>query len=219
MKACHVAAKFDLKIDVLQPMYNLVKRQAEVEIIPACADQDVAVVPYSPLGGGLLTGKYAAGDGGRLKDVEMYTKRYDVEWMHAAAAALPKPALSGRDGIHHDRRALRRDGRADADTAACHGPPRRGVSDVVIIGGGIAGLSAAAALAPLGRVVVLEAEAALGMHATGRSAAIFLRDYGNEIAGMPGLQHGADHACRGAAEIPDPEPGHRGLCGLPRGCV
>lgn len=55
------------------------------------------------------------------------------------------------------------------------------MSDVVIIGGGIAGLSAAAALAPLGRVVVLEAEAALGMHATGRSAAIFLRDYGNEI--------------------------------------
>lgn len=98
MKACHVAAKFDLKIDVLQPMYNLVKRQAEVEIIPACADQDVAVVPYSPLGGGLLTGKYAAGDGGRLKDVEMYTKRYDVAWMHAAAAALPK--LAEAHGAH-----------------------------------------------------------------------------------------------------------------------
>jgi len=87
-----VAAKFDLKIDVLQPMYNLVKRQAEVEIIPACADQDVAVVPYSPLGGGLLTGKYAAGAGGRLADVEMYTKRYDVDWMHAAAARLPELA-------------------------------------------------------------------------------------------------------------------------------
>lgn len=92
VKACAVAAQFDLKIDVLQPMYNLVKRQAEVEIIPACADQDVAVVPYSPLGGGLLTGKYASGAGGRLKDVEMYTKRYDVDWMHAAAAALPKLA-------------------------------------------------------------------------------------------------------------------------------
>ncbi len=96
VKACHVAAQFDLKIDVLQPMYNLVKRQAEVEIIPACADQDVAVVPYSPLGGGLLTGKYAQGAGGRLKDVEMYTKRYNVDWMHDAAAALP--ALAAKHG-------------------------------------------------------------------------------------------------------------------------
>ncbi|WP_299192149.1 aldo/keto reductase [uncultured Litoreibacter sp.] len=89
VKAVQMAATFDLKIDVLQPMYNLVKRQAEVEIIPACADQDVAVVPYSPLGGGLLTGKYAQGAGGRLKDVEMYSKRYDVSWMHDTAAALP----------------------------------------------------------------------------------------------------------------------------------
>ncbi len=89
VKACHVAAQFDLKIDALQPMYNLVKRQAEVEILPACRDQHVAVVPYSPLGGGLLTGKYAQGAGGRLKDVDMYTKRYDVTWMHEAAAALP----------------------------------------------------------------------------------------------------------------------------------
>jgi aryl-alcohol dehydrogenase-like predicted oxidoreductase len=92
VKACGIAAQFDLKIDVLQPMYNLVKRQAEVEIIPACMDQDVAVVPYSPLGGGLLTGKYASGSGGRLKDVEMYSKRYDVAWMHEAAAALPEIA-------------------------------------------------------------------------------------------------------------------------------
>ena len=55
------------------------------------------------------------------------------------------------------------------------------MSDIVIIGGGVAGLSAAAALAPLGDVVVLEAEEQLGYHATGRSAAMFLRDYGNEV--------------------------------------
>ena len=59
VKAQWIAAEFDLKIDVLQPMYNLVKRQAEVEILPMCADQGVACAPYSPLVGGLLTGKYA----------------------------------------------------------------------------------------------------------------------------------------------------------------
>lgn len=53
--------------------------------------------------------------------------------------------------------------------------------DFLIIGGGIAGISAAAHLAPLGSVCVLEAETAVGYHATGRSAAMFLRDYGNDV--------------------------------------
>ena len=51
--------------------------------------------------------------------------------------------------------------------------------DFVIIGGGIAGASAAARLAPLGRVLLLEAEAQLAYHASGRSAAMFLESYGN----------------------------------------
>ncbi|WP_108783758.1 NAD(P)/FAD-dependent oxidoreductase [Pontivivens insulae] len=50
---------------------------------------------------------------------------------------------------------------------------------VVIIGGGIAGLSLAAELAGQAEVVVLEREAHPGMHATGRSAALFVENYGN----------------------------------------
>ena len=42
----------------IQPMYNLAKRQAEVELLPMAQALRVAVIPYSPLGGGLLTGKY-----------------------------------------------------------------------------------------------------------------------------------------------------------------
>ncbi len=45
-------------IVALQPMYNLVKRQAEVELLPLALSADLAVFPYSPLAGGLLTGKY-----------------------------------------------------------------------------------------------------------------------------------------------------------------
>lgn len=52
-------------------------------------------------------------------------------------------------------------------------------SDFLIIGGGIAGTGAAARLAPDAKVTVLEMEDALGRHATGRSAAIFIRNYGN----------------------------------------
>lgn len=43
-------------------------------------------------------------------------------------------------------------------------------ADVLVVGGGVAGLSAAAALAPHAKVVVLEAEDALGVHSSGRSA-------------------------------------------------
>lgn len=92
VKANQVAAQFGTRIDVLQPMYSLVKRQAEVEILPACEDQGIGVCPYSPLGGGLLTGKYAEGATGRLTEDHRYAARYNVPWMHEAAAALPRLA-------------------------------------------------------------------------------------------------------------------------------
>lgn len=63
----------------IQPMYNLAKRQAEVEILPMAASEKLAVFPYSPLGGGLLSGKYRADmrpDRGRLMDNKLYQTRY-----------------------------------------------------------------------------------------------------------------------------------------------
>jgi len=51
-------------------------------------------------------------------------------------------------------------------------------ADFLIIGGGIAGISAAARMSELGSVIVLEAEAALAHHASGRSAALFEPRYG-----------------------------------------
>lgn len=63
----------------IQPMYNLVKRQAEVEILPLAESEKLAVFPYSPLGGGLLSGKYGTLDRpsqARLVDQDMYRTRY-----------------------------------------------------------------------------------------------------------------------------------------------
>jgi glycine/D-amino acid oxidase-like deaminating enzyme len=51
--------------------------------------------------------------------------------------------------------------------------------DFIVIGGGIAGVSAGARLAELGRVLLLEAEPALAYHASGRSAALFEAQYGS----------------------------------------
>jgi len=52
-------------------------------------------------------------------------------------------------------------------------------TDFLIIGGGVAGLSAAARLAPLGSLTLLEAEDALAYHASARSAALYEPRYGN----------------------------------------
>ncbi|MHC0052438.1 aldo/keto reductase [Actibacterium sp. D379-3] len=97
MKAVRVAAGFGLSVSILQPMYNLVKRQAEVELLPMAASEGFNVAPYSPLGGGLLTGKYAAGGAGRLAEDDRYKARYGQGWMHDAAAALA--ALGAELGI------------------------------------------------------------------------------------------------------------------------
>lgn len=92
MKAQSIAAQFDLAISIVQPMYSLVKRQAEVEIMPVCVDQGIEVAPYSPLGGGLLTGKYARGGTGRLTEDDRYAARYAPAWMHDAAVGLSELA-------------------------------------------------------------------------------------------------------------------------------
>lgn len=52
-------------------------------------------------------------------------------------------------------------------------------TDIVIIGGGIAGAAAGFALAPSRRVILLERESQPGYHSTGRSAALFTEAYGN----------------------------------------
>ncbi|THH36087.1 FAD-binding oxidoreductase [Aliishimia ponticola] len=62
--------------------------------------------------------------------------------------------------------------------------------DFLVIGGGIAGLSAGARLSAHGTVCVLEAEEALGYHASGRSAALFEPNYGN--AAVKALNHAGE---------------------------
>ena len=45
----------------LQPQYSLVERNVEREVLPACREAGVGVIPWGPLGGGFLSGKYRRG--------------------------------------------------------------------------------------------------------------------------------------------------------------
>ena len=62
-KALWTSDKLGLaRFDSVQPRYNLLDRGIEQELLPLCEDQQVGVIPYSPLSGGLLTGKYGRGN-------------------------------------------------------------------------------------------------------------------------------------------------------------
>ncbi|MFZ9199216.1 MAG: aldo/keto reductase [Paracoccaceae bacterium] len=98
MKAQGVAASLGTRIDAIQPMYSLVKRQAEVELFPMAADQGITAYTYSPLGGGLLTGKYSAGGAGRLTEDSRYAARYGRSEMAVAAEGLAR--LAAELGTH-----------------------------------------------------------------------------------------------------------------------
>jgi aryl-alcohol dehydrogenase (NADP+) len=58
-KAVHLARELGLAAPVtLQPQYSLLVREIEWEIVPAALDAGLGMLPWSPLGGGWLTGKY-----------------------------------------------------------------------------------------------------------------------------------------------------------------
>jgi aryl-alcohol dehydrogenase-like predicted oxidoreductase len=72
----------------LQPQYNLLAREIEWEIVPACLSEGLGLLPWSPLGGGWLTGKYSRDErptgASRLGEnpeygVEAYSKRSPMQ--------------------------------------------------------------------------------------------------------------------------------------------
>ncbi|MFY9514241.1 MAG: aldo/keto reductase [Rubrivivax sp.] len=61
-EAVHMARQLNMPGPVVcQPYYNLLNRQPEVEVLPACRHHGIGVVPYSPIARGVLAGKYTPG--------------------------------------------------------------------------------------------------------------------------------------------------------------
>jgi len=90
------------RLQVIQPMYSLIKRQAEVELLPMAEANGIGVIPYSPAAAGILSGKYAGNAGGknagRLKTNKMYEARYSEPWIFEVAAKFA--AFCKQKGLH-----------------------------------------------------------------------------------------------------------------------
>jgi aryl-alcohol dehydrogenase-like predicted oxidoreductase len=70
-----------------QVYYSLLERSAEREIVPACIDQGLGVLVWSPLAGGLLSGKYR-----RDADAPAGSRHLDPGW--------PEPPVHDRDALY-----------------------------------------------------------------------------------------------------------------------
>jgi len=101
-KALGLSALHDLSaFSCVQPMYSLAKRQAEVEILPLARAEGLGAITYSPLGGGLLTGKYGVGkrpERGRLVENDLYRVRYGASSYYEVAERFV--ARAKERGVH-----------------------------------------------------------------------------------------------------------------------
>jgi aryl-alcohol dehydrogenase-like predicted oxidoreductase len=89
------------RFDVLQPMYSLIKRQAEVEIFPLAMAEELGVISYSAVAAGLLSGKYGTDrrpDVGRVVSNDKYATRYSEDWFLETAEQFI--SLADEIGVH-----------------------------------------------------------------------------------------------------------------------
>jgi 1-deoxyxylulose-5-phosphate synthase len=86
----------------VQPMYNLLARRVEQELLPFCKHHNISVISYNPLAGGLLTGKHqpsAPIAGTRFDRMPLYRDRYWHAENFAAVARLNEIAQSAGRSI------------------------------------------------------------------------------------------------------------------------
>jgi len=82
-----------VRFDSIQPHYNLAHRaEFERELLPLCNDQGLGIIPYSPLAGGFLTGKYRRDSVPDSQRAEGIKQRYFNDRGFAIVDALDRVA-------------------------------------------------------------------------------------------------------------------------------
>ena len=107
LSALHTSEKLGLeKFVSMQNHYNLVYREEEREMIPLCKEAGIAIIPWSPLARGFLTGKYKRGEtpksvryenermGGRNLLAERYFRPEDFDVLETVTAVAKEKDVS-----------------------------------------------------------------------------------------------------------------------------
>lgn len=81
MKALGISRNMGLHFFIsAQHKYNILSRDAEIELLPLCMEEEIGMITFNPLAGGFLTGKYTPDckplPGTRLGDYSLYRDRY-----------------------------------------------------------------------------------------------------------------------------------------------
>ncbi|MBI4328703.1 MAG: aldo/keto reductase [Chloroflexi bacterium] len=96
------------RMESVQPVYNILARNIEGELLPLCADQKIGVIVYNPLAGGFLSGKYRASEppppNTRMSERELYKQRYWHSQNFQAVERLGE--IAGRHGTSLPRLSL-----------------------------------------------------------------------------------------------------------------
>jgi aryl-alcohol dehydrogenase-like predicted oxidoreductase len=113
------------RFDCVQPRYNLLYREIESELLPLCRHAGLGVIPYNPLAGGFLSGKYrsleAPPPGTRFtlgKTGDLYRERY---WQQAQLEA-----------VEHLRRFLEPRGKSLVQTAIAWVLAQPGITSAIV---------------------------------------------------------------------------------------
>ena len=97
------AAQYGL-IHSSQPCYNMLHREPEAEILPACLDLGIGVIPHSPLAKGMLTGKYRPGHVFPTDDERGEKREFQDDEFNATMPIIEKllewAGDHGREGSH-----------------------------------------------------------------------------------------------------------------------
>ncbi|BCJ35661.1 oxidoreductase [Actinocatenispora thailandica] len=82
-----------------QVEYSLVERSAEREVVPACQDLGIGVLPWSPLGRGVLTGKYRHGTPADSRAASPQFDRFVERYLDDTSAGIVEAVATAADGL------------------------------------------------------------------------------------------------------------------------
>jgi aryl-alcohol dehydrogenase-like predicted oxidoreductase len=82
-----------------QVEYSLVERSAEREVVPACQDLGIGILPWSPLGRGVLTGKYRHGTPADSRAASPQFDRFVERYLDDTSAGIVEAVATAADGL------------------------------------------------------------------------------------------------------------------------